>query len=335
MPEQPKRTLDKTRKLHRLLSIVRMLDNREPCTPLSLSKHFKTTERNIFRDMKDLSAVGFDVTFDKNNKSYTFADADFTLRDMELSDEELMALLIGKQMTHGLGKPFESAFDSLLKKARKDTGEKTRKTVKRLEGREMFHVNLNPIEGFEGIEKQYRAITDAMDRKVELLISYKGMHDQKVTERQIAPYGLVFSDGMWYAVARCSLRHDTRIFALDCIRKFWKTGKKYSIPSEFSLDEYLKPGWKIMRYGKPVEVVLRFTKDVARWIKRRKWHPSQTIEEQEDGSIIYRAKVSHPEEIKYWSYAWVPNCEIISPPELRNKAAEEIKALGEVYSTTV
>ncbi len=47
--------------------------------------------------------------------------------------------------------------------------------------------------------------------------------------------------------------------------------------------------------------------------------------------IIFKVKLEGTKEIKWWTYHWAPNCEIISPPELRKEAAEEIKKLGRVY----
>lgn len=48
------RLQDRTKKLHRLLTILRKIDNRERCTPQALAQEFGTTERNIFRDINDL-----------------------------------------------------------------------------------------------------------------------------------------------------------------------------------------------------------------------------------------------------------------------------------------
>jgi len=332
MNQKSKRFPDRLKKLHRLLSILRMFDNRKQCTSETLAAKFNTTKRNIFRDINDLSSAGFAITFDKEQNTYAFADPDFTLRDLDLSDNELMALLLGKQISHSIGRPFENAFTSLLKKARKDTGDKTKSRVKRLGERQMFWVDIDPMEGFENIEKQYNAIIEAMDAKREMEIVYQGMYGQQETKkRHIAPYGLFFHSGMWYALAHCNLRSDIREFALDRIKEFRITNRPYTIPQDFSMDAYFKGGWHIMRYGKPVEVVLRFSKDVARWIKRRKWHPTQIIKERKDGSIIFKAKLEGTAEIKRWAYQWAPNCEILSPPELRKEAAEEIRKLGRVY----
>lgn len=331
MNPKSKRFPDRLKKLHRLLSILRMFDNRKQCTPETLAARFNTTKRNIFRDINDLSSSGFAIVFDKEQNTYTFADPDFTLRDLDLSDNELMALLLGKQMAHSLGRPFENAFTSILKKAHKDTGAATKGRIKRLEEKQKFWLDIDPMEGFENIERQYNAIMEAMDTRRELAIVYQGMHEQKETKRHIAPYGLFFHSGMWYVLAHCNLRNEIRSFALDCIKGVKLTSNPYLIPHDFNMDNHFKKGWHIMRYGEPVEVVLRFSKDVVRWIKRRKWHPTQKIEEQKDGSIIFRVKLEGTAEIKWWTYHWAPNCEILSPPELRKEAKEEIGKLGRVY----
>lgn len=322
---------DRAKKLHRLLTILRKIDNRERCTPQALAQEFDTTDRNIYRDINDLNSSGFSILFDREIKTYRFTDPDFTLRDMDLNNDELRALLIGKYIAHRMGKPFENSFQSLFRKIHKDTGMKTQVTVKRLESRQQYWVDMIPTEGFDQIERQYNVIIEAMDKKEEIEVVYKGMGSQKVTTRNIAPYGLMFHEGLWYVLGHCSLRKDIRIFALDCIKGFKITGKGYNIPADFNMDDYFKPGWHMIRYGEPVQVVLKFTDHYARWIKRRTWHPTQIIEEQKDGSIIFKVTVEGTDELKWWTYHWIPYCEIISPPELRREVEEEMKAMLKEY----
>ncbi|MBI3583267.1 MAG: WYL domain-containing protein, partial [Nitrospinae bacterium] len=282
-------------------------------------------------DINDLNESGFSITFDKRINSYIFTDSDFTLRDLDLNNDELTALLIGKQIAHRMGKPFENAYRSILKKAQRDTGIKTRHRLKQIEGKQHFFIDIDPMEGFEGIEKQYNAITESLNKKEE----YDAMHSQKKSRRIIAPYGLIFEYGLWYVIGYCHLRKEVRIFALDRIKEFRMTGKQYSIPDDFNMDDYFKTGWHMIQYGKPVEVVLKFTKHYARWIKRKKWHPTQVIEEQKDGSIIFKAAVRGSMELKWWIYHWIPHVEILSPPELRKEVIEEMREMLRMYGKKV
>lgn len=328
---ESKRALDRKRKLHRLLTILRKLDNREKCTPESLSHHFETTARNIYRDMNDLNAAGFAITFDRDNGSYRFVDSDFALRDLDLTKEELTVLLVGKQLGQSLGKPFEQAYQSLIKKAQKETGAKTRGRLKDIEAQQCFWIDLDPVDGFDAIAEQYNAVTKAIEEKKALEIEYKGMGSQEDTKRTIDPYGLFLHKGVWYALAYCHYRKSVREFALDCVKSARLTKRHYSIPADFSMEEYFKPGWHIITYGNPVEVVLRFSSEIARWIKRRRWHPTQIIEENKDGSILFKVKLTGTEEIKRWTYSWAPHCEVLAPKELRKEVAKEVKLLKELY----
>ena len=191
------------------------------------------------------------------------------------------------------------------------------------------------MEEFEKVEKQYNAINEAMNQKQEVEIAYKDMGKQEETRRNIAPYGLFFHEGLWYVIGYCRLRNKIRIFALDCIKEIRVTNEPYTIPDDFDINEHFKPGWRMRRYGAPVEVVLKFSERYARWIKRRKWHPTQVIEEHKDGSIIFKVKVEGTVELKWWTYHWIPFCEILAPPELRKEVTEEMRGMLGVYGKDV
>ncbi|MBI5560695.1 MAG: HTH domain-containing protein, partial [Deltaproteobacteria bacterium] len=193
MPQKSERFGDRVKKLHRLLSILRKIDDRERCTPQTLAEKFNTTERNIYRDINDLDAAGFPIVFDKEFNGYMFSAPEYCLRELGLTSDELMALLIGHQVARGMGKPFEKAFQSVLKKVHTDTSRKTQAKVKKMEGEERFFVGIDhDEEWFKKVEKQYNAVNEAIDSKVELEIVYKKLKDEKETRRTIAPYGLVF-----------------------------------------------------------------------------------------------------------------------------------------------
>ncbi len=330
-----KRAEEKTKHLHRLLSILRSLDNRERINPGSLATKFNTSTRTIQRDIQVLNSSGFAIVFDKERNMYMFANPDYTLRDLNLTNDELMALIMGGQIARNLGAPFEKAFKTLLKKARRDTDYLTRERAKTLGKESRFLVHIDPLENFEKIEKQYRAIDEAMTKGLKLEITYHAMKSDEITTRLIAPYGLIFNYGLWYVIGYCYMRKTIRVFALDCIKKFRLTTKPYTVPQDFSMEKYFEPGWSMIRYGKPVEVVLEFSKEYARWIKRRKWHPTQRIEEKEDGSIIFSVTVEGTRELKWWTYHWIPYCKVIKPPELREEVKKEIKALARVYGMKV
>jgi predicted DNA-binding transcriptional regulator YafY len=129
------------------------------------------------------------------------------------------------------------------------------------------------------------------------------------------------------------MKKDVREFALDGIQDIRSTDKYYAVPNTFSMDDYFKTGWRIITYGNPIEVNLWFSQEVARWITRRKWHPSQKVTANKDGSIILKVMVNGTMELKRWLFQWGPDCEVLSPPEFRNEVAEELKAAAGLYQS--
>jgi proteasome accessory factor B len=69
-------------------------------------------------------------------------------------------------------------------------------------------------------------------------------------------------------------------------------------------------------------VAVRFDKGVASWIVGGHWHPTQQIEKQADGSLIFRVTVSGYEEMLYWVLSFGAQAEVLEPAPLRAAVAE-------------
>ena len=50
--------------------------------------------------------------------------------------------------------------------------------------------------------------------------------------------------------------------------------------------------------GAPVTVKLRFTAAAARYVRERRWHPTQHLKEAKDGGLLLTLKVNHLLEVK-------------------------------------
>lgn len=83
--------------------------------------------------------------------------------------------------------------------------------------------------------------------------------------------------------------------------------------------------------GKGEEVVVKLNKAVSHTIVKKKWHPSQEIEELKSGDVIIRFKNTTYQEIKPWIYSWIPYCEVIKPRRLRELVKQELKQAGRLH----
>jgi proteasome accessory factor B len=80
-----------------------------------------------------------------------------------------------------------------------------------------------------------------------------------------------------------------------------------------------------------VRVVIRFSVAVAKRAAETRWHPSQELEPQADGTLIWRGLVSGMREIKVWILGWGADAEVLEPPELRADVAAELHGAAHVY----
>src|SRR5712691_243450 len=79
-------------------------------------------------------------------------------------------------------------------------------------------------------------------------------------------------------------------------------------------------------------VTLKFSAAQAPYVRERVWHPSQCLEEQEDGSLLLRFQASGEFEITRWILGWGSEVEVVEPPALRQALAQRLQAAAQQYA---
>ena len=127
-----------------------------------------------------------------------------------------------------------------------------------------------------------------------------------------------------------------RTFKLERIQRIELTDRKYSIPDNFDPRDLLADAWGIWyTEAEPVEVALKFHPRVAARVRETRWHRSESVEEQADGSIVWRARVAEPQEMLPWIRGWGADAEVLAPLELRERMMGEARAMAEEYGWKV
>ncbi|MCZ2153862.1 MAG: WYL domain-containing protein, partial [Bryobacterales bacterium] len=73
---------------------------------------------------------------------------------------------------------------------------------------------------------------------------------------------------------------------------------------------------------------LRFTPERARWVAAERWHSKQIGTFEPDGSYLLEVPFSHPQELMMDILRHGAMVEVVAPASLRNKVAEEAKAIA-------
>ena len=156
----------------------------------------------------------------------------------------------------------------------------------------------------------------------------------KVFEYLLCPY---FIEP--YAVGQTThlIAHDEslgkmRTLKIERIEKVELTQDHYEIPSAFDPRDLLADAWGIWyTTSDPVEVTLKFNRNVASRLEETRWHRSEEETKLEDGSILWKAKVAEPLEMIPWVRSWGADCEVLEPIALRNALTREAQSLAELY----
>jgi predicted DNA-binding transcriptional regulator YafY len=171
-------------------------------------------------------------------------------------------------------------------------------------------------------------------RKVRMVYETRS-RDGAVSERVVRPYHVMPYVRSWQLIAYCERREDVLMFKVDRIREATLLDERYSIPGDFDVDAYMGAGWGAMRgeAGEPQDVILRFGPQAGRWVAEEYWHSSQQVEEQADGSVLFRLHVAVTPEFVNWLLYYGERVEVLEPVGLREWVAEEHRKALAVYES--
>ena len=309
--------MSKYERLARLLKIITLVKANPRLTRSDLARLCEVDSvRTIQRDINSLAIAEVPIYW--SGKGYEIMP-NFFLPPLALSMEEALSLVLSaRAYSEGEGKFHESTTESAMSKIIATLPKATRKVLKLDSSK--IGIESRKVADVGGLISQlYQAILNTK----QLRINYYSYSSNLVSERVVDPYALTFRRRAWYLVAFCHTRNDALMFRANRIKTLDYTGKTFSYPPDFSLEEYMAKSWQTMRSnkGEETEVVVKFDARIAPLIKEVNWHPTQRIEDLPDGSILFAVTVSGTEEIKFWILSYSYQAEVISPESLREEIA--------------
>ncbi len=169
----------------------------------------------------------------------------------------------------------------------------------------------------------------------QMRIEYQSLKSDEIRVWLLEPY-FVEMTGIGYSTyvighAVREGREGIVTFKLDRIKAAEVLDTNYDIPKDFDIGKLLSYSWGII-WGDEAEIKLKFSSKVSRRVKETVWHPSQKIEDLEDGSCLMTLHVGSTLEITPWIRSWGPDVEVLEPEELRQAFKEYGTELARIYS---
>lgn len=153
-------------------------------------------------------------------------------------------------------------------------------------------------------------------------------------ERAVQPYHLHNWRGEDYLVAWCEWRQDWRLFFLGRVRE-WDVrdpGHAFVPDPAFDAEAYFQQGLALRHGEDAVLVTVQFTPYQARWIRERRYHPTQQTEDLPDGGLRLSLRVAGTFEVKRWLLGYGAEVEVLEPTALRAEIAADTKKLAQIYA---
>jgi predicted DNA-binding transcriptional regulator YafY len=163
------------------------------------------------------------------------------------------------------------------------------------------------------------AISEALKGPFLLRITYRRRMQDKPSERVVAPHGLLLGVRR-YLVAKDTAKKSARLqhYRVEEIYSAEVMEDSFEIDPAFSLRAHAEKGFgsyeSAAEHG---EVVWRFSPEAAPHARRFVFHPTQTVKEDQDGSLLVRFRASGHLEMCWHLYSWGKSVEVLQPAALR------------------
>jgi predicted DNA-binding transcriptional regulator YafY len=269
------------------------------------------------------------IAFDSHRNGYYYTDASYQLPLSQLTEGELVALLVASQvMKQYRGTPFERDIRRALDRISELLPDRVELSLDDLS----HSLSVLPKVQTTYDPDLFRTLWNAVRRSRQVRMVYWTAGRDEKNERLVDPYDLVLaSDDDWCLLGFCHLRHDIRTFKVQRVRSIEETGESFVRPAGFRGTAYMADTFGTIRGDGDYQVVLRFTRAYAGIIGEKEWHPGQVLEPQPDGTLILRLHVNDLRELKRWIMFWGAECEVLEPEELIAMVVSDLKAVGRIY----
>lgn len=323
--------MSQRQQLERIFEIDRRIRSGEYPNAEKIATALEVSKRVIYNDrIFMITRLGAPIEFNQKYNGWYYTNETWTLPNIMATEGEVLAFLLSVEVARRyLGTSLESTLRSAVEKITNSIKGPVSVDLETLKANYTF---ASPaLAGSDEITLS--AIHNAINKKQRMHILYYTASRNVRTWRDVSPYHLYYVSGEWYLIAFDDLRQDFRNFAVGRIEDFNVLDNTFTIDKSFSIQEWMKKAFQSERGGETVEVAIRFDEFQARYIRERRWHESQVIEEKKDGSLILRFKTGGLNEVKRWVMQYGSHAEILMPKSLRDDCLDEINKMKKVYKT--
>ncbi|KKO54055.1 helix-turn-helix transcriptional regulator [Paenibacillus sp. DMB20] len=312
-------------KLFRWFKIIYAIQARPGIKAPELAQHCDTDVRTIYRDLRSLDLL-VPITNEGHGKGYTFA-GDFVMYPLNWTPQEALVFSMLPSLVdpHNMPEGFDSAYDKVMaayfREKRRDQDILQNITDIIQMGSPAYR---------EDSPNYLLPVIEAILNQKTLSAIYYTQSRNELTEREIDPYYLVPREQRFYLIGFCHQAQDIRTFRLSRFRKLEITERDFD-RGDFNVKSYMRNTWSIERGREQIHFKVKFSPDVARYIKEEEMFVRPRMIDLPDGSLLFEVTLNHDREFLNWVCQYGPEAEILEPKSYRELMRKRLERWGRLY----
>lgn len=312
----------------RMFSLLLELSQQPGISVKDLARSLNITERSAYRYLNELKKQGFRLRHAEDPEAY---QRKHILTPLTFTSDEALALNAAcKSLLYQNGLPVSKHLKSAL--------HKVEGAVRSVEDKRAYFSLRSHFTVISECRRDLSAWGEIFEKVMEAIrlnqtleLIYDSYSSGKTTERKIDPYSFFWKNGNCYLTAFCHTRKRFCNFRLDRVKSIIKIAGNFTRDNDFQLNKHLGPSFGV--WCGTGEITIRFLVyyPASRLFRENCYHPSQRIEEAENGNIICTFTIYDTPEIKSWLMSWGSMVEVLEPEGLRAAIIDEFKCCLEKY----
>ncbi len=314
-------------KLEKLVQLDRLLRGSRRYTAEDLAERLGVKKRTVHNYLDELRDKQAPIE-NSRERGYFYSDPSWRLK-LPLTEGELFALTLGAQMLQSyVGSVYEQDLKSAISRLADRLPEVAWVDLQQLaEENVVFRasaaIDLDPII--------WRDLEAACQQKRRVSMVYFNPQRREELVRELEPYVLHFNRNNPYVTGFCLKNFEVRDFRVDRIRSLGLLADKFEVKRDFDRREHFGRAFQYQT-GKEVQAItIWFDVQTAPYIRERRWHPTQVIEELAAGDLVLWFEAPALEEVKRWVMFYGKGAVVREPPELVAMVKQEIMDMQQQY----
>jgi predicted DNA-binding transcriptional regulator YafY len=295
----------------RLLSLILLLQSKPLWKAGDLATELNVSERTVHRYMAMLEEMGIPIYSERGPYGGFSLVRGYKLPPLIFSAEEATVLYMGAHLVQEVwGQTYKDAVTAVTAKLDNVLPDDLRDEVRRAQ--QSLVIGGLTARDYRPWQSTIHTLRQCIGERHCARLHYRAFGRDEITQRVVEPYALTLQWGLWYLVAFCHLRHEMRTFRVDRIQEVKSLTRRFTIPRDFSVREYVK---QTMSFAPNYTVVVEMDARVAPEIRERHGHWME-ITDQDDGSITVHFGVANLDWTTGWVLSYGAAAKTLEPPEL-------------------